>query len=94
MSYVEVHQVWSFIKPKQESEFVQTKTSDVLTVDKTRNIVQMARIKKKYDIISLANEIEVSPKSLSLYEKGEDVLSKEVMEKLFRILEIPIKRVI
>jgi transcriptional regulator with XRE-family HTH domain len=36
--------------------------------------------------------VGTTPASLSKYEKGEEILSKEVLEKLFKVLQISSKR--
>ena len=52
----------------------------------------MTRIKQKIDIITLANRVGTTPVALSKYEKGEEILSKETLEKLFKVLDISFKR--
>lgn len=94
-TYVQVHQVWNYVTYKQKQEQLQftSETESSKTPDKTRHIIQVTRIKKKYDIYTLAKMAGTTPKALSLFEKGEDILSKEVLETLFKVLEIPTKRV-
>lgn len=93
MSYTEVHQEWSYVnyKQKQESPALDENEGEK-TVDRTRHTIQITRIKKKLDVITLANMVGTTPISLSKYEKGEEILSKEVLEKLFKVLEISSKR--
>lgn len=94
MSYIPVHQVWKYVqyKPKPEASAITTEIEKTKPVDKTRHIVQIQRIKKRIDIFTLAKLAGTTPKALTLYEKGEDILSKEILEELFKILEIEIKR--
>ena len=51
MSYLEVHQEWSYVnyKPKTENNVVD-EVENKKKLDKTRHIVQMTRIKQKIDI--------------------------------------------
>ena len=91
MSYVQVHQVWSYVNYKHKPEAV-TVSENEPQIDKTRHVVQMSRIKKKIDLITLAKSVGTTPKALSQYEKGDDILSKEILEELFKLLEIPIKK--
>ena len=93
MSYMEVHQEWSYVnyKPKTENNVVD-EVENKKKIDKTRHIVQMTRIKQKIDIITLANRVGTTPVALSKYEKGEEILSKETLEKLFKVLDISFKR--
>jgi len=93
MSYVEVHQEWTYAIYKQKTESLPLDESENnKTLDKTRHVIQITRIKKKLDIITLANMAGTTPSALSKYEKGEEILSKEVLEKLYNVLEISFKR--
>tara|TARA_B100000214_G_C23973148_1_gene631285 strand:- start:1090 stop:1374 length:285 start_codon:yes stop_codon:yes gene_type:complete len=93
MSYIPVHQVWTYVqyKPKPE-QVISAENDKEKPVDKTRHVVQMTRIRKKFDIITLAKMTGTTPTALSKYEKGQDILSKEVLEQLFKILEIPMNK--
>ena len=93
MSYVPVHQVWSFVtyKPKSEQPDVVSVKEKPNQTDKTRYMVQYTRIKKKIDIITLAKEVGTTPKTLVQYEKGEDILTKEILEKIFVKLDLSLK---
>jgi ribosome-binding protein aMBF1 (putative translation factor) len=92
--YVPVHQVWSYVvaKPKSENSLIMNSNSNTQPVDKTRHIVQLTRIKKKLDIITLSKQIGTTPRALSSYEKGDDILPKEVLENLLNLLEIQFKK--
>jgi ribosome-binding protein aMBF1 (putative translation factor) len=93
MSYIEVHQEWTYATYKQKTESLPLDENECnKTLDKTRHVIQITRIKKKIDIITLANMVGTTPASLSKYEKGEEILSKEVLEKLFKVLQISSKR--
>lgn len=94
MSYMEVHQEWSYVTYKQKPETLTLDNDESNnTVDKTRHIVQITRIKKKLDILTLANMVGTTPVALSKYEKGDEILSKEILEKLFKVLDISSKRI-
>ena len=93
MSYVEVHQEWSYTtyKPKTETPAVDENDAKK-TVDKTRHIIQITRIKKKLDVHTLSKMVGTTATALSKYEKGDEILSKETLEKIFKILDISSKR--
>jgi hypothetical protein len=92
-NYIPVHQVWNFVTLKSKQPNIPLNSVEsVKTPDKTRHVVQVTRIKRKIDIITLAQMVGTTPKAISAFEKGEDILSQEVLEALFRVLEIPTKR--
>lgn len=92
-NYIPVHQVWSFVTLKAKQPNISLNSVEsVKTPDKTRHVVQVTRIKRKIDIISLAQKVGTTAKAISAFEKGEDILSQEVLEALFKVLDIPTKR--
>ena len=86
--YHEVHQSWVYLQ--QIKPTIQNDQGDNTEAqhEKTRHLVQLTRIKKRLNIIDLAKSLGTTPESISSYEQGENVLSRDILVKLLKILEI------
>lgn len=88
--YHEVHQAWSVILPQKQTTLSKSTSTEKETIsqEKTRHLVQLTRIKKRMNILTLAKSIGTTPDALSSYEAGSDILNIEILNKLLKILEI------
>ena len=86
--YFPVHQTWSFVQHNNKNTEITTKNTILSSNDKNRNMIQVARIKKKTSIQDLAREVCIEPSLLSSFERGDDVLSKETLEQICKVLNI------
>tara|TARA_B100002051_G_scaffold222215_1_gene216406 strand:+ start:228 stop:509 length:282 start_codon:yes stop_codon:yes gene_type:complete len=93
MSYHEVHQAWHLLLSAKNVINREENSETAPTHDKTRHKIQLARIKKRMNVIDLAQSVGSTPEVLSSYERGEDVLSATIIANICRILDVDLKEV-
>ena len=91
--YVRVYQTWNLLKrvkqPLKESEVATPDYATVLPVQQElRHIIQMARVEHCFSIQDLSEKIKCSPETLSAFERGDEVLSEDILMALKKVLNI------
>jgi ribosome-binding protein aMBF1 (putative translation factor) len=87
--YTEVWQTWKLIDGCMESK--KESESETPTINKAgesaRKDFQTARIARCISIPELASKVKCDPSKLAGFERGEEVLPSEVMNRLHFILK-------
>jgi DNA-binding XRE family transcriptional regulator len=90
-TYVFAYQEWDILKEQKNAEVLKTeKYISTSTCERPafNMILQKARIKKRMTVLDLAEKLQVSAKSISLYETGAENPSKALVDKLCEILDL------
>jgi DNA-binding Xre family transcriptional regulator len=93
--YQEVHQVWTYLQPHKSilPQNNEAKSSAVIP-ERTRHVLQLTRIKKRINVIDLANRVGSTPDAISAYERGEHVLPHDIVVKMCKTLEVDMKTLV
>lgn len=87
--YKTVHQTWRFVRaaPHSEEEVTDAaaKTAQDTTLS-TRHRLQRLRIENRVSIPRLAEMIKCDANIISAYERGDETLGDDVVQKMERVL--------
>ena len=86
--YEELFQSWHFVQVEMTSMISEESVQNELDREVLRNEVQKKRIEKRYSIFNLSMQIGCDPDMLTLYERGDHILNKDIISKLKKKLEI------
>ena len=90
MTYVYVYHEWDILKENNKDS--EHKVEKHVSVNNTRPsfsfLLQQGRIRKRMTTIDVANKLNISPKSVSLYENGTESPNDEVAALLRDLLDI------
>ena len=87
MEYRPVYQTWKMIRPLPSHASSDAGTSTTMgTEEKTRHRIQRLRIERRLSISSLADMARCDVETLAAYERGDEVLTEDVLRRLDRIL--------
>lgn len=92
--YVRVYQTWNLLKcVKQPDNVSETDSSTRCPTrppvqQELRHIVQMARVERLLSIQDLSEKIKCSSETLSAFERGDEVLSEDMLKSLKMVLNI------
>lgn len=87
MEYRPVYQTWKMIRPLPSlSSSESAKTTTMATEEKSRHRIQRLRIERRLSISSLADMARCDVETLAAYERGDEVLTEDMLRRLDRIL--------
>jgi ribosome-binding protein aMBF1 (putative translation factor) len=91
-SYVRVYQVWSLLSNKQKLD--ELPMSNAMAYQSTptypdlRHKAQMARVERGLSIQDLSSKIGCTPETLAAFERGDEVLSTDLLQALRSALRL------
>lgn len=86
--YVPVTQQMIYLQPQNNALIKVGTEQSQNNGNKTCQLIQMARIKKKISIYDLSDACGVEPELIASYERGNDVIDKKTLDNIQKFLQM------